>query len=56
MKEKYPTARIALSGHSLGAALSVFCAADLVEKNVNNFLWYNFGCPRIANDSFTTWL
>lgn len=56
MKEKYPTARIVVSGHSLGAALSTFCAADLVEKKINNFLWYNYGSPRIANESFTHWL
>lgn len=45
-----------LTGHSLGAALSTMCAADMVNHGVTDFLWYNYGSPRVGNKSFSEWL
>jgi len=45
-----------LTGHSLGGSLSTFNAADLIEHGINGFVWYNFGCPRVGNEAFSTWL
>ncbi|KRX00049.1 hypothetical protein PPERSA_07246 [Pseudocohnilembus persalinus] len=49
LREAHPESKIYLTGHSLGAALSVFNAMDLIENGITDFVWYNFGQPRIGN-------
>lgn len=52
---KYPTYKVIISGHSLGAALSTLVAMDLVaDKTVpaSSIRVFNFGSPRIGNDEF----
>lgn len=49
--------KIAITGHSLGAAISSLCAIDL-RMNMTEivgrktFLLYNYGMPRVGNDYF----
>ncbi|XP_042068069.1 phospholipase A1-IIdelta-like [Salvia splendens] len=56
-KDENPS--IVVTGHSLGAALAVLSAFDLVENVVKDHggevpvTAIVFGCPRVGNDSFT---
>ncbi len=46
---------LCITGHSMGAALAVYCALDLFRefKSKNfNFILYTFGCPEVGNGSF----
>jgi len=53
LKNKYPSAKIAITGHSLGAALSIFCALDLIELYPSQqIVINNFGEPRCGNQAF----
>lgn len=52
-----PTAMV--TGHSLGAALSMLASVDLISQfsvpyNLN-FTLYNFGEPRVGNPAFVLW-
>lgn len=51
---KYPTARILVTGHSLGGALATVAAADLkIYLAVGNeFMVYTLGAPRVGNAPF----
>lgn len=58
----YPTADIAVHGHSMGAAQSGFAQVDMIRmfgNNSNGFKGtirtYNFGEPRIGNPAFVKW-
>lgn len=55
LTQQYPTATIILTGHSLGAAQSIFAAMDikLNIKPSNPMKVYNYGCPRTGNQAFT---
>jgi len=53
MTTKYPNARLAVTGHSLGAALATLAAIDIVEIAQKNITFlYNFGSPRVGNPEF----
>lgn len=55
LHKKIPEAacKIKITGHSLGAALSVLCAID-IQYNFKNadIEVYLFGCPRVGNAAF----
>jgi len=54
LMKMYPTATLAITGHSLGAALAELCAIDLIlDKFWNNTITlYTYGQPRIGNMPF----
>ncbi|KRX00063.1 hypothetical protein PPERSA_07260 [Pseudocohnilembus persalinus] len=56
LREAHPESKIYLTGHSLGAALSVFNAMDLIENGITDFVWYNFGQPRIGNQAVVDYI
>jgi predicted lipase len=51
----YPTYDIWVTGHSLGAAVSILCAAQLVESGYasSRVHVYNYGLPRVGNQNFS---
>ncbi len=51
-RSRYPDRPIIVTGHSLGAALSAFCALDLVDSGFDNVNHIDFGQPRIGNPVF----
>eukprot|EP01095_Lingulamoeba_sp_RSL-Kostka_P017157 TRINITY_DN873_c0_g1_i1.p1 TRINITY_DN873_c0_g1~~TRINITY_DN873_c0_g1_i1.p1 ORF type:complete len:280 (-),score=89.71 TRINITY_DN873_c0_g1_i1:173-1012(-) len=55
LRSQYPTYPIWVTGHSLGAAISVLCAVDLVEQGYDNVNVYNYGLPRVGNQDFANY-
>lgn len=51
----HPSAKIAVTGHSLGAALAALCAAELVHSGFSIETVYSFGMPRVGNEAFNKW-
>ncbi|MHA2101578.1 MAG: lipase family protein [Candidatus Kariarchaeaceae archaeon] len=54
--------KIVITGHSLGGALAILCALDLVENfgskgagliTDDSFVMYSYGTPRVGNKAFT---
>ena len=54
---RYATATILVTGHSLGAAMAVHCGLDLVSKVTrgNEVRVYSFGTPRVGNPAFASY-
>lgn len=54
---QYSSAAVLVTGHSLGAALTVLAIVDLVQAASpgGGFILYNFGCPRVGNPAFVAW-
>jgi hypothetical protein len=52
-----PGAPILVTGHSLGAAVSMHAAVDIMQKisGVSSLQLYNFGEPRVGNPAFAAW-
>lgn len=59
LMSQHPTARVLVTGHSLGAALATLCAVDFV-RNVpgikDKIDLYNFGCPRIGTPEWADYV
>ena len=53
--ESFPHLPVRVTGHSLGAALSILGAADLKDHGINVDLVVNFGQPRVGNRVFAHW-
>ena len=51
-----PSASVAVTGHSLGAALAVLSAAHLQsQEGINVDYLYTFGLPRVGDSAFSSW-
>jgi predicted lipase len=50
-KKKY----LIVTGHSLGAALSTHCVAQLTALGIKVDYFYNFGSPRVGDSKFHDW-
>jgi len=48
-----PTYDVWVTGHSLGAAVSILCAVELAEQKIANISVYNYGLPRVGNQAFS---
>lgn len=53
LHNQYPSYPIWVTGHSLGAAISILCAVELAQQNLPNINVYNFGLPRVGNEEFS---
>jgi len=54
--KEYPNYPIQVTGHSLGAALSIIAGLDIIHTfNHPVDIVYNFGQPRVGNPSFETY-
>lgn len=51
LRSKYPSYKVIISGHSLGAALATLTAIDLKNSGIPLTLSH-FGSPRVGNDEF----
>lgn len=55
--DQYPTATIAIAGHSMGAGLNLLTTADYTKVFPRmKVVSYNFGCPRLGNPALVKWL
>lgn len=54
----HPSAKLMITGHSLGGALATFAALDIKKRiNPSNQLnFYTFGSPRTGNQAFTDYV
>jgi hypothetical protein len=53
---KYPTASIFVTGHSLGAAVSILGALDFIQLYPKRLVsLYNYGEPRVGDPAFVAW-
>jgi len=55
LRKQYPSFQIFVTGHSLGAAISVLCALELSEAGYDNISVYNYGLPRVGNQAFANY-
>lgn len=44
-----------VTGHSLGAAVSILAAMDIITHATANVMVYNFGEPRVGDSTFAAW-
>lgn len=44
-----------MSGHSLGGALAILAASELIHSGINDFVFYTFGSPRLGDMLFNIW-
>eukprot|EP01039_Chlorochromonas_danica_P010167 gene10167-11251_t len=51
----HSSAKIAVTGHSLGAAMAAHCAAELVHSGFSIETVYSYGMPRVGNEAFEKW-
>lgn len=49
---QFPSYQIWVTGHSLGAAISILCAAELASEGYEVNV-YNYGLPRVGNEAFS---
>ena len=55
LASKYPGYKIAVTGHSLGAALATLTALELIDSFGSKVVVYNYGCPRLFNGDGANW-
>lgn len=54
-QQQYPTATLAITGHSLGAAMAAHCAAEFTYLGQKISTVYSYGMPRVGNEAFEQW-
>lgn len=53
--DAHPSASLAVTGHSLGAAMAAHCAAELTHSGYAVKTVYSYGMPRVGDDAFQQW-
>jgi len=55
LNQTYPKYNIWVTGHSLGAAISILCAVELAQLGYSSsrIHVYNYGLPRVGNENFS---
>jgi len=56
LQSKHSNAKIAVIGHSLGAAIATFAFVDLQQQINSVDYFYTYGSPRIGNTNFVNFL
>lgn len=51
----YPSAKLSVTGHSLGAAMAAHCMAELAHSGYKVTTAYTYGMPRVGNQAFEQW-
>lgn len=51
----HSTARLSVTGHSLGAAMAAHCASELAHSGYKLHHVYTYGMPRVGDTNFETW-
>lgn len=54
--QKHPSAKILITGHSLGAAIATLAFVDLYSQFGKIDYFYTFGSPRVGNENFANYL
>lgn len=53
----HPTAKVLVTGHSLGAAIATLAAIEIREQiNPTTLRFYTFGSPRVGNQEFSDYV
>lgn len=52
MRAKYPSAKLVVTGHSLGGALATHALVALTSNGVKVDSFYSFGSPRVGDTAF----
>lgn len=55
IRAKHPNSKIAIIGHSLGAALATHARAHFWTLNIPVDIFYTFGSPRVGDEAFVNW-
>ena len=55
LQSQYPSYSVVVTGHSLGAALSLLTGLNLMDSGINNVMMWNYGSPRVGNTELATY-
>ncbi|EAR92667.1 lipase family protein (macronuclear) [Tetrahymena thermophila SB210] len=57
LRQLYPNAKVFVTGHSLGAAMSAHSIPVIYQLNGNKPIdaFYNYGCPRVGDQTYANW-
>lgn len=53
LQAQYPTYSVLCTGHSLGGAVSLLTAVDLITSGIEHVNLWTYGCPRVGNTAFS---
>lgn len=56
LKSKFPSYKVLVAGHSLGGALATLAAVDLFVAGISPVRMFNFGSPRVGDNTFAAWV